>query len=162
MFKNMKLWQKLTTIGLSYSLPIAVLLYFVTTEINRSVDFAQWESYGNEYQRPLEDLLSLLPQHQWLARRFLSGDRSVEVELSIRRSALDKAFEALAGVNNKLGVNLQFTDEGLGKRKRAHVKVENVRSEWQSLESQLSNLQPDVSDEKHSHLVADVKTMITH
>src|SRR5437016_3476703 len=107
MFKNMKLWQKLMTIGLSYSLPIAVLLYFVTTEINNSVDFAQWETYGNEYQRPLEDLLSLLPQHQWLARRFLSGDKSVEAELSSKRSELDKAFEALASADKKLGVNLQ-------------------------------------------------------
>jgi methyl-accepting chemotaxis protein len=161
-FKNMKVWQRLTLISLSFSLPIAVLLYFVTTGINSSINFAVLENYGNQYQRPLEQVLNLLPQHQWLARRYLSGETSVQREFFSTRTELDKAFEALEAVHKNLAVKLQFTDEGLGKRQRHHLKLETVGQEWQELKAQVTKLQAGVSDEKHLHLASDIKTMITH
>ena len=49
--------NKLFWISLSFSLPIAVLLYFMIAGINDDIRFAQRELAGNEYQRPLHDLL---------------------------------------------------------------------------------------------------------
>src|SRR5207253_2745297 len=68
----------------------------------------------------------------------------------------------LVAVDAKLGAELQFTDEGLAKRHREHFRVQTVRGEWQRLKAELSQLTAESRAEKQLHLVADIRTMITH
>src|SRR5690348_2742228 len=113
--------SKLWTISLAYSLPIAVLLYLMVQGFNKDIDFAQMELHGNAYQRPLEQLLKLIPEHQLLAARAEQDDQA-RVQLLTKQAQIDKAFDSLDLVDQKLGTVLQFTDEGLGKRNREHAR----------------------------------------
>src|SRR5678815_2324839 len=67
-FNHLKVSQKLMLISIFFVMPDSLMLYFFVTGINENIRFARLEEKGNEYQRPLEALLELIPQHAWLAR----------------------------------------------------------------------------------------------
>ena len=160
--KRINVSHKLTVISLAFSLPIAVLLYFFVSTINANIRFSALEAMGNQYQRPLEQLLDNLGRHQLLAMRQKDGQAGLETQLRSGADAIDKAFAALESVDKLLGTDLQFTDEGLGKRNRQHIKVANVKRKWDELRSGLGKLTADESDKQHAALLAEIRVMITH
>lgn len=160
--KRVTVSHKLTIISLAFSLPIAVLLYFVVSTINYDIRFGSLEAMGNQYQRPLEQLLDSLGRHQLLALRQKEGQAAVEGQLRSESDAIGKAFSALEAVDKLVGTDLQFTDDGLGKRNRQHVKVANVKREWEELRNGLARLTTEEIDKQHAHLIADLRIMITH
>lgn len=161
MFKNIKIWKKLAMIGLSFSLPIAVLLYFMTLGVNYDIRFSQLEQYGNDYQRRLAKLLVLIPQHRLQAVRAAAG-KPEPVATAAVAAQIDDAWKDLEGIDKERGGDLQVTDEGLGKRNREHVRVAIIKKEWQELKSRAGALTLEDSERLHQHLVADLRTLITH
>jgi PAS domain S-box-containing protein len=161
-FHNLKVAQKLMLISIFFVMPDTVMLYLFITGINANIDFARMEEKGNEYQRPLEALLELIPQHRLLAQRALGGGQPMQEEISRKQARIDAAFHALEAVDARIGDDLQFTDEGLAKRHREHYRVRTVRREWEDLKRRLASLDPAACAEEHLHLVADVRMMITH
>ena len=150
-FHRLKVSQKLMLISVLFMIPDTVLLCLFLFSINANIKFARWEKYGNEYQTPLEELLQLIPEHLLQSQVGLGSDEK-RMEKKI-----DAAFEELAAVDNRIGRSLQFTEEGLVKRRREHLTVRNVAREWQELKT----LKP-ADPKAHLHLVSDVRTMITH
>jgi PAS domain S-box-containing protein len=161
-FDNLKVAQKLMLISIFFVMPDSVMLYLFITGINANIQFARMEQKGNAYQRPLESLLELIPQDRQLAQRARGGGPEAADALSKKQAQVDAAFDALEEVDSRLGVELQFTDEGLAKRKREHYRPSLVRAEWDDLKKNLPQIDPAASAEKHDHLVADVRMMITH
>jgi PAS domain S-box-containing protein len=161
-FHRLKVSQKLMLISVFFMIPDTVLLCLFLLSINDNIRFAQSEQRGNEYQRPLEDLLWHLPDHLLLARRSADGPNPPEAELAMTQARIDQALAALEAVDARLGAELQFTDEGLSKRKREHCRVRNLKAEWQRLKTGLGKLDPTECEVQHQHLIADVRTMITH
>ena len=161
-FNRLKVSQKLMLICIFFVIPDSLMLYFFITTINANIQFAQMEQKGNEYQRPLEELLELIPQHGMLAPAAVAGEPQFREQLAKKQSQIDAAFRALEAVDARLGVELQFTDEGLAKHKREHYRVRTVKAEWQELKTHLAQLQPKACAEQHLHLIADVRMMITH
>ena len=73
-FDRLKVSQKLMLICIFFVMPDSLMLYFFITGINANIRFAQLEKKGNEYQRPLEELLELIPQHGELALIAFAGE----------------------------------------------------------------------------------------
>lgn len=144
-------------ISIFFVMPDSLMLYFFITGINANIEFAELEKKGNAYQRPLEDLLELIPEHRMLAQTAGSGE-----QLAQKQAQIDAAFDALEAVDARLSADLQFTDEGLAKRHREHFRARTVRMEWEELRSGLGQLSPEAIAAQHLHLVADVRVMITH
>ncbi len=161
-FNNLKVSQKLLLISIFFVMPDSLMLYLFITGINESIQFSQMEAKGNEYQRPLEELLRLIPQHRLLADAAIQGQQPDRAAVASIQSQIDKVFGSLTEVDSRIGGDLQFTDEGLAKRKREHYRVKTVQAEWRDLKTQMAQLTPQVSAERHQHLVADVRMMITH
>ena len=61
-FQRQKVSHKLMLISIFFIIPDSVLLCLFLSSINENIHFAQWEKYGNEYQRPLEELLDQLKE----------------------------------------------------------------------------------------------------
>ncbi len=161
-FQNLKVAQKLMLISVFFILPDSVMLYLFVDAINDNIDFARMEAKGSQYQRPLEELLNLIPQHAQLARTALNGESASKEKLALAGDELDAAFRALDEVDSKIGADLQFTDEGLAKRHREHYRAQTVHAEWRELRRQVGHLTPAEIEEKHRHLVTDLRVMITH
>ncbi|MEW6712428.1 MAG: hypothetical protein AB1403_21605 [Candidatus Riflebacteria bacterium] len=75
-FNRLTLTAKLIISSLMFSLPIAVLLYFVISGFDDRINFSKWEMYGNKYLKPLSRLLEKVPALRW---SFLNGNSS-EIE----------------------------------------------------------------------------------
>lgn len=161
-FEQLSVAWKLGLICGFFLLPNAAMLWFVITGFSDHIEFARREQLGNEYQRPLMELLFRLPQHGTLAQRGLAGDAKAVSDLVRQQAEVDAAFETLAQVDARIGRDLQFTEEGLAKRNREHVKVVTVRQEWQALKTGWAGLSAEELGARHRHLLRDVRTMITH
>lgn len=154
LFQRVRVSHRLIFISATYSLPISVLLFLMVKGINEDIQFARLETLGNEYQRPLMELLGAIPSHH-----FAAGNPTAQSEAA---SKVDSAFAKLESVHERLGEELGFTLAELSKRKREHVQFTQVKKEWDNLRSAANGLSPQASIELHSHLVADIRTMIAH
>jgi PAS domain S-box-containing protein len=161
-FASLKIQQKLMLVCIFFVMPDCLMLYFFITSINANIQFAQLEKKGDAYQRPLETLLELIPQHASLAPGAVAGAPGFRQQLAKKEAQIDEAFGELDAVNEVLSVDLQFTDEGLSKRNREHYCVRIVKAEWQVLKASLAQLSPEACASGHLHLIADVRMMITH
>jgi len=161
-FASLKISQKLMLVCVFFVMPDCLMLYFFITSINANIQFAQLEEKGNAYQRPLEELLELIPQHGALAPTAIGGAPALRQQLAKKEAQIDQAFGRLEAVNARLGADLQFTDAGLAKAKREHYRVRTVEGEWRELKSRWAQLSPKACAEEHLHLIADVRMMITH
>src|SRR6266481_4170081 len=116
-FHRLRVSRKLMLISIIFMIPDSVLLTLFLLSINENIRFARWEQYGNEYQRPLEELIEAVPQHLWLSQK-TALDKSHRAELIELETRIDGVFARLQEVDRRLGAKLQFTAEGLAKRKR--------------------------------------------
>ena len=140
--------RQLLALGLVSALPSFVALYFIDAVFQKDLNFASDELCGIAYLRPLDKLIRLLPEHNRL------GGKAEGIALS---RSLDAAFEELTVVDKQYGTRLQFTVEGLKKRKREHFQVSTLYGEWQQLRNGKAP-----SYDAHRHLIADVRAMIAH
>jgi signal transduction histidine kinase/DNA-binding response OmpR family regulator len=146
-----------------FTLPMALAaLYFIVTGINKDIDFATHEQHGDAYLMPLGALLEKLPQHERVALRLLAGDKTAQSELIALQEGIEKTWRQVAAVQQQYGSELQFTSEGLAKRKREHVLLPTVVSEWNNLRIHLNAQTPATIINQHQHLLEDIRTMITH
>jgi Amt family ammonium transporter len=136
------------------------MLYLFITSINENIHFARHEQVGNQYQRPLENLLQLISEHRLLARDNKTGQ--LDAEIKSKESQIDSAFANLITVDSQIGVELEFTPDGLSKRNRQGCDAQSVLGRWKSLKSQMNTLDPAARDQANLQLIADIRTMIAH
>lgn len=166
MFKSrlnsLRIGHKLLLISLSLLLPITVLLYFMVDGINDDIEFAQLEVYGNSYQRPLEQLLNHVGRHQYLVEGVKSGDDSLKQRMATEAGYVTDALAKLDLQQTEYGEDLQFTQDGLGKRQRSSAQPEALRSEWERLVNGLNRMTSDDSNAAHRKIQDTIRTMISH
>jgi methyl-accepting chemotaxis protein len=158
----MSILQRLLLISASFLLPISVLLYFAIDGIQDRIDFAELEKQGNIYQRPLEKILKSLLIHKNAASAVLAGDNASSIIIAKEQSALDSALRTLESLDKELGSILQFTQDGLAKRKRDDAKTDNLSRKWDQLRKSWQTLSVDVCKAEHDNLIKIIRTMITH
>jgi hypothetical protein len=159
-FNNLKVAQKLALASIFFMMPDSIMLYLFITGINENIHFARLEKIGNQYQRPLENLLDEVSRHRLLSMNaFADESRS---QLADTQAKIDATFHDLALVDSELGATLQFTPEALAKRGRAGCDVTDVWREWSQLKANLPRLDSAAADRAHLQLIADIRGMIAH
>jgi methyl-accepting chemotaxis protein len=154
--------KKLILIALAFTLPGAVMLFFIIRAANKEIEFSGLEVMGLTYQRPLEDLLELVPQHMQVSRRLVTKHLEVKQDAMALEARIDEAFTALESADHKYGLALQMNDEGLSRRKETGLKVSALHAKWDDLKTQLMSLSLDKSNERHDQLITDIRDVITH
>jgi hypothetical protein len=162
MKKSLSISAKLILSNLSYGIPVVVLIALMVSVYQENIKFSELELKGSAYQVVMEEAFEQLGRHSWLAQRVLLGDKSFKMELDSVSVKLDLALSKIEKVQALYGEDLQFTDKGLSQRQREHARIEILKKEWGELKSQQAGLKSEVSLEKHAHLIADIRTMITH
>jgi methyl-accepting chemotaxis protein len=158
----MKVWQKLSTIGAAFSLPIVVLLVLVIAGIDYHIEFARSEAAGNRYQRALENLMEHLSEHRVLVNGTAPGDRGVASEILQKEKQITDDFNSLHTVDSRLRDLLLTTPVELAKRGREHYQPSIMTAEWNRLRSESNKMTHAENDEKHVHLIGDVRGLIAH
>ncbi|MBC7782689.1 MAG: response regulator [Burkholderiales bacterium] len=166
MLSNLKVAHKLMLVSMIFLLPDSIMLYLFITGINENIDFARLEQVGNEYQRPLERLLKLVPQHRLMARdqyvtQSPESPKSPE-SIAAKQAEIDAAFAALITVDSRIGADLEFTPDGLAEHGRAGLDARSVRGRWAELKQQIGTISFDACEQKHRQLIAEIRSMIAH
>ena len=147
---------KILMIALSFSLPIGVLVYLMVDSINSNITVAQAEIAGNAYLRPLEAALQRVQDHYWASWQCEQSHADCQQQLGPIAGEVNAAMSRIAAADARYGQLLKFTPEELTKRGRQHQTAATVAGEWKEMAAA-----PAPAD-KYSHLIADLRTMITH
>lgn len=95
--KTVKLWHWIALVTLTGIVPlVGISSYLIYNSINRSVRFTEQELRGDAFQRPLEQLLDLLPRYQAAARQALDNGEMGKQSMADVQRLLGSAFEALS------------------------------------------------------------------
>ena len=120
--------RRLLLLAAVFTLPLGAMLTLI--DLDKDIAFARHELDGNAYQRELVATFAAIADHQRLADAFVRKPAADRSELQAARQRVDAAFTSLAATDAAIGASLQFTPDGLARRKRGHVQVETVRQEW--------------------------------
>ena len=158
----MSILQRLLLISASFLLPISVLLYFTVDGIQDRINFAVLEIQGNSFQRPLEKILRSLLVHKTAALSVLEGDPTALTTATKEEVSLDSAIRNLEVLEKSFGTILQFTQDGLAKRKREEAKIDNFSRKWDQCRKFWQTMTPGACKNEHDNLIKIVRMMITH
>ena len=163
LLNHLRISRKLALMSALFVLPMSAMLTFMVKNLNETViEFARLELRGNEYQRPLEEILDVVQRHQLAAQRVADGDSSLTSQVTQLQAQVDRAFEMLDAADARHGAALEFTADALRKLGRESAKPTALRSKWQDLKARVASLPVAESIKQHASLVADLRLMITH
>ncbi len=150
---------KLALVGLSFTLPIATMLSLMMAAKQKDINFASQETLGISYQRPLEKIMDGLSQHRLTVQRSRAGDSGAVEQLNKVRQNLQIYLQDLDAVDASIGPSLQFTSDGLGKRKREAYTAQNLTK---GLQDFLAKDPGTIQMKDYSPFFSHIRTMITH
>jgi hypothetical protein len=162
--RRINISKKILMIAASFSLPIAVLTYLMVDSINANITFAQKEIVGDSYQTVLEDLLNHLQGHQIVLATCPATKPDCAERLAQQKTEVNEAFTKLTSLSQLHSDTLELSNDGLKKHNHEHQLVDKVQTEWQSLVSSatVESRMSEILTNKYTHLIEDVRTMITH
>ena len=160
--RKLKLWHYILLAAATGVVPMTVLLlYVISTSVNKDINFGTQEMRGDTFQRPLEQLLDLFPRYQAAARQVLAGDDSANTSLTGLQQQIDEQLQTLsANYNGEMGRALKFTDAELAARKRDNARLSVVLAGWQNLKA--APLAVAAAGDGTGDLVASTRAMIAH
>ncbi len=140
---------------LAFTIPLCILAFLMYQAQTVNIDFGARERQGNQFQRPLEKALHAASLHRIYWQRSSHGSSDAKSKISDTERMGDEAFSDLMSKHAELGEALEFTPEGLKKRKRDGFHASAMKTAWEELKK-------SPSEEKHLALIAGLRTMITH
>jgi len=147
---------KFGLISFLFALPLTLVMYFYISEVNDRIEFSTKEIQGDEYLRPLRDLLENLAESRRLAGEFAAGNATLRPDWMARQAQIDRDLKRLAQTEKELGATLQTTD-------RYTLLQEN----WRFLRDNATNLTPAAAkasdiEMQYTKLISDVLGLISH
>lgn len=159
-FSRLRIAHKLALVSVIFMIPDSIMLYLFITSINENIHVARLEQVGNEYQRTVEPLLKLIPEHRLVICG--KGGSPDPARLARLHKDIDAALGKLAEVDRRIGAELEFTSQGLAKRNREHCSVARVRADWNVIKFAGLGAPKPTLDARHLALTAALRGMISH
>lgn len=141
---------KLAISSLAFTIPLAVMSWFIVSGIRYDIRFNEKEAYGAAYLEPLVEILGRLPTYG----RISESDPEAAQRI---RDELDADFARLQDLQARHGKDLSVTPEGLGIRGREWLEPAQLAERWTELKTADS-----ISGVKLERLGADVRELIVH
>lgn len=160
--KKLSFVVRLFLSNIAFVIPICVLIWQMYNAKTVNIDFSRQEELGNLYQKPLEDVLEHVSMHRLLLHRQKAGDSGLNERIQQAQTKADEAFAKLGKVDSEIGEALQFTDEGLSKRKRGEYSFTKMKERWEKVKTQAAQMSNETISASHLELIAGLRTMITH
>ncbi len=160
MMNRLKYPQKFALISLVFILPLSLVMYFLFSEVQSRIDFAQKEKLGTRYFRPLHQLSTKVPQLQLLKRDSLSQE-SYAPEIAQLEAEITAGLQDLAVLDRELGTTLQTT-ERFRSLQQTWQHLQRDQRDWSSetktvfyemILNQITQLRVEVGDQ--SNLILD-------
>jgi PAS domain S-box-containing protein len=157
--RDTALWLRLLLVALMGAVPLFIVsLTLLKTTYGELSDFAVQEQRGNAFQRPLEQLLALLPRYQDATRRARVAGAARDDAVRELERQLDLAFASLGqSYTGEVGQSLRL-DDGLAQRGLHSSRLSIVEAKWR--EAKTSPLADSARDTLLPQLVSSVLDLI--
>ena len=129
MLKRLKIWYKLALIVAVMGTAVPVIFYLIQTRDAATIDFAQFERYGDEYMVPTRELLARGIQYRDRAALVLASNAASRNELSALRTAIDNDIAAIDRVHRLRGATLPQNTAKVPER------YEALKKAWEALKN---------------------------
>ena len=110
MFKNLKVWQKLSLVGALLSVPIVTLVYLFIQTQNKQIAVSANARDGVELIAPIRTLIEHLPQHRGVLNGVLNGDEGLKAQLPAIESKIEASIAVIDAANAKYGDRIASTE----------------------------------------------------
>ncbi len=143
-------WKLAVVVG-ALGIPIAVLSYFLVSEKNLTIDFAEKEIHGVAYNMPLRRLQQHLAEHRGMSNAYLSGDSAFKERLVNKQADVEAALQSVGEMEQKLGARLA-----------TGAKWQAIKTEWDTLKDGAFGLSAAESFKQHTALIKSVLDLVAH
>jgi HAMP domain-containing protein/HPt (histidine-containing phosphotransfer) domain-containing protein/two-component sensor histidine kinase len=154
--------RKLAAVCLAFGLPIVVMFVLMTKAKLAEIEFAAQELKGDAFQRPLEEVLRHVSQHERLWVRSQRGETSLGILVREEEAAILSALGRVDAAHGAYGRDLQFTEAGLGLRNRNQFTAAGLRKKWAVQKAKLASDSIAEARVGYRAIFLHVRTMITH
>jgi methyl-accepting chemotaxis protein len=158
-FKRASVAQKIFWVAASFSLPLAVLLYLMVSNMMGTISFAQKEIKGNETQAALARMLDATSGH---AMATMSCDADCASIQQPYTEAVNKALNDYYTLQARYQTDLELHSLGLVKRNRLSLQFDEMKKKWSLLETAARSGYSDDVRQKYRNYVSDIRGLITH
>lgn len=142
-------WQKFAVLTVLFTIPVGFALFSFTTQINKSIAFAEKEIIGVQYISPVSMLLQDLQQHRGMASLYLRGDESFLPLLLEKEKKIQEDFDLI-----------NIKDQESGKELGTVDTLNTLQKKWTSLERGYTALNPKESARLHTEFISDILAFI--
>ena len=142
---------KFTLLGALGALPVMMLSAVLFSNIQSDIDTMSREQQGLRLISELRHLLEYLPQHRGMVHAYLKGSGEFKPRIKVHRADINATFDRLALLDRELGAMLQL---------ERHLPA--LHQEWQVLEGQSFDMQPEEAFRAHTGLIEQLIGLITH
>ncbi len=154
---RLKIRARLFFILIAFLIPIGVLSYQLNAKLTEAINFSQKESHGTSFIKPLVHALNMVSDYQDAYNSYVSGDASGNAEMLSLQKEMDTAIAELEKLNATIGIELDFTPEGLKAHGQNEVTVANLKQKWSALIAKNEKTSDDFTQ-----LINDLASMIKH
>jgi methyl-accepting chemotaxis protein len=148
--------------GLVCAVPVAVLLFFFLSWIERDVEFTRLELKGNRMLRPVGHLQDLVGAHQRLVHLYFLGEEGVKPELDAKAEEIEEKFERVMRYSAEFGAELQLEPDDLAGAGTPDAHPEEIRKSWEKLRDGFDGMEHERAALLHREIVHDLRSLIRH
>jgi PAS domain S-box-containing protein len=126
---------RLSLVAIIGAVPLSVVsLVLIGRSYDGRIAFSMQEQRGNLFQRPVEQLLDLVPRYQAAMAQVAAGAGPARADSAALARQIESALDALTvNYETRLGGALKFSDADLAASKRDQARLTVVTSSWKAL-----------------------------
>ncbi len=141
--------QKFAIIALLLLIPSFGLLYVVTTQINKNVEYSQKELTGITYNTALRQMFEEIQMHREASTQFFLLDSTAQQSMVKVQQRIEEAVIGVDAVDTKFGDALSVKEQW-----------KNIKIDWKNLKSRAFTHKMEKSEELHNKLMSDILALI--
>ncbi|MEW5798923.1 MAG: ATP-binding protein [Bacteroidota bacterium] len=130
-------------------IPLGILLYILTTNINKTINFSSKELTGISYNATLRQLLEKVQLHREHSLQFFMGDSSAQNLMIRSQREIENAILGVDSVDTQYGDALAVREQW-----------KNIKIDWKNLKSRAFTHKMEKSDELHNKLASDILALV--
>jgi PAS domain S-box-containing protein len=150
LMNRLKFPQKMAVVACIFSLPLAVFLYLLITEINTGIHLAKKEQQGVVFTQYIAKMLKDLQQHRGMSNALLRGDASFKERIKLKSADIKEDIRAIDMADDRFGESLRTTDQW-----------KKLKQQWHQLQSGFMDMDARISFALHANIIKDILTLMT-
>lgn len=154
---NLTYIQRYFFLCVIFSLSLIPLIYFVASFYYEKSNSLEREISGNQYIKPIRQLLEQIEQHKILTYRFNNGAPELKNAILDIESQINESFKKLTSTENESDLH---ADSETNFQPKPSSSTDDLKKKWTVLSKQSFSINTKTSDRMHQQIIDDLQSEI--